>query len=104
MHSLMAGDSVLVLAVLAFTAFLLLAEGIYLLWRSSKGAEAVRLRTRLRSLAVSTDRSAQAQVLKLRMLSDLPAVERILQQMPRMRANSSIDSLKDSILSLENAA
>lgn len=85
MQSILGGNSVLVLAVLAFTAFLLMAEGIYLLWRSSKGAEATRLKSRLRALAISADRSNQAQVLKLRMLSDLPAVERVLQQMPRMR-------------------
>lgn len=85
MQSILTGDSALVLAVLAFTAFLLLAEGIYLLWRSSKGAEATRLKNRLRSLSASTDRSGQSQVLKLRMLSELPAVERVLQGMPRMR-------------------
>lgn len=85
MQSILAGNNVLVLAVLAFTAFLLMVEGIYLLWRSSRGAEATRLKTRLQALAASTDRSAQSQVLKLRMLSELPAVERVLQQMPRMR-------------------
>jgi len=85
MPSILAGNNVFVLAVLAFTAFLLLAEGLYLLWRSSKGAEATRLKKRLGALAGSLDRSSQSHVLKLRMLSELPAFERVLQRVPRMQ-------------------
>ncbi|MBK0394013.1 type II secretion system F family protein [Ramlibacter algicola] len=75
----------LVLVVLAFTATLLLIESLYLLWRSSRGAEATRLKRRLASLAATRDRSGQSQLLKQRMLSELPAFERTLQRMPRMR-------------------
>ncbi|NUO72421.1 MAG: type II secretion system F family protein [Frateuria sp.] len=85
MQSLFAGNNILVFAILAFTAFLLLTESLYLLWRSSKGAEATRLKSRLQALTASSDRSSQSQVLKLRMLSELPSVERVLRRMPRMR-------------------
>jgi tight adherence protein B len=79
-----ANNEFLVLLVLAFTATLLLIESVYLLWKSSKGAEATRLKKRLSSLSATADLSGQSQVLRQRMLSELPAFERTLQRMPRM--------------------
>jgi len=85
MQVISGSNNFLVLFVLAFTALLLLAEALYLLWRSSRGAEATRLKKRLVALAASPDRTGQAQLLKSRLLSELPAVQRTLQRMPRMR-------------------
>jgi tight adherence protein B len=85
MPSIASGDGILVLSVLTFTAILLLAEGLYLLWKSRRGAEATRLKKRLVSLSATSDHSGQSHVLKLRMLSELPAFERMLQRMPRIR-------------------
>ena len=81
----LAGNSFLLLAVLVFVAVLLLLESLYLMWRSYKGPEAMKLKTRLHALSATHDRTAQTQLLRQRMLSELPMMERLLQSMPRMR-------------------
>jgi len=80
------GNSFLVLAVLVFVAVLLLLEGLYLIWRSHRGPEAKKLQTRLHALSATGDRTGRTQLLRERMLSELPAIERFLQSLPRMRA------------------
>lgn len=80
------GNSFLVLCVLVFVACLLLFESLYVLWRSSRGPEAVKLRSRLHALSATHDRTAETRLLRQRMLSELPTVERYLQSMPRVRA------------------
>ncbi|MEP6875229.1 MAG: type II secretion system F family protein [Burkholderiales bacterium] len=77
------GNAFLIISVLVFVAVLLLLEGIYLIWRSYKGPEAKKIEKRLRALSASVDKSAQAQVLKQRMLSEVPALERLLLSLPR---------------------
>ena len=79
-------NNFLILAVLVFVAVLLLLEGLYMLWRSHKGPEATKFKKRLRALSASSDRTAQTQLLKQRMLSDMPVFDRILQSVPRMHA------------------
>jgi tight adherence protein B len=68
----------LILSVLVFVAVLLLLEGAYLLWKSYKGPEAKQIANRLRALSASRDNSAQTQLLKQRMLSEVPLIERFL--------------------------
>lgn len=80
------GNSFLVLCVLVFVACLLLFESMYVLWRSSRGPEAVKLKSRLHALSATHDRTAETRLLRQRMLSELPTVERYLQSMPRVRA------------------
>jgi tight adherence protein B len=80
------GNSFIVVAVLVFIAVLLLLEGLYVIWQSHRGPEAVKLRTRLQALSATRDRSPQTQLLRQRMLSELPVMERYLQSMPRMRS------------------
>jgi tight adherence protein B len=63
---------------------LLLLEGLYLLWRTHRGPEARRLARRLRTLSASRDGTLQTQLLRQRMLSELPVLERALQRLPRM--------------------
>ena len=60
---------------------LLLLEGAYLLWQSYKSPQAQKIQARLRALSASRDNSQQTQLLKQRMLSEVPAIERALLQM-----------------------
>lgn len=78
-------NSFLVLLVLVFIAMLLLLEGLYLMWRAHKGPEAKKLQSRLHALSASRDRSTQTQVLKQRMLGELPMIDRMLESVPRIR-------------------
>jgi tight adherence protein B len=77
------GNVFLIISVLVFVAVLLLLEGLYLIWRSYKGPEAKEIEKRLRALSASIDTTAQAQLLKQRMLSEVPALERLLLNLPR---------------------
>lgn len=77
------GNVFLMISVLVFIAVLLLLEGAYLLWKSYKGPEAKKIENRLRALSASRDNSKQTQLLKQRMLSDVPAIERFLLSMSR---------------------
>jgi tight adherence protein B len=72
-----------VMLVLVFIAMLLLLEGAYLMWQSHRGKQAKKIGQRLRSFSNQSRRGAQAQVLKDRMLSDVPAFERWLSSIPR---------------------
>jgi tight adherence protein B len=86
MLSSLVGNSFLVMLVLVFVALLLLLEGLYLMWRSHRGPEATKLQTRLHALSAVRDRTSQTRLLRQRMLSELPAMERLLQSVPRVRA------------------
>ena len=77
------GNAFMVISVLVFIAVLLLLEGAYLLWKSYKGPEAKKIQARLRALSASLDNSKQSQLVKQRMLSDVPAIERFLLGMSR---------------------
>lgn len=84
-------DSLLIMSVLIFVAVLLAIEGMVALWQSKRGPAARRLEQRLSALSASLDTSGRARLLKQRMLSDLPAIERLLLRMPR------VDRLQRSI-------
>jgi tight adherence protein B len=90
MLSALFGNSYLVMVVLVFVAVVLLLESLYVMWRSYHGPEATKLQTRLHALSATRDRSPQTQLLRERMLSELPAVERLLQRVPRMRGLDKI--------------
>ena len=77
------GNAFLIMSILVFLAVLLLLEGAYLFWKSYKGPEAKKIQSRLRTLSASLDNSKQSQLLKQRMLSEVPAIERILLNMSR---------------------
>ncbi|WP_334189102.1 type II secretion system F family protein [Noviherbaspirillum sp.] len=72
-----------IISLLIFFAVMLLLEGVYLFWKSYKGAAAKRVGDRLRALSASRDRSKRAQLLKQRMLSEVPMLERLLLRLPR---------------------
>ncbi|MDP3618948.1 MAG: type II secretion system F family protein [Ramlibacter sp.] len=80
------GNSFLVITVLVFVAFLLLFETLYFLWRDARGPSAMKLRSRIEALNASRDHSGQTRIVRQRVLSELPTLERYLQSVPRMRA------------------
>jgi tight adherence protein B len=76
----------LVFGVFLFIAVVLLVEGAYLMWNTSKGPEAKRIARRLRLMSAGTSLAGEeVSILKSRMLSESPAVERLLLQVPRVR-------------------
>ena len=80
------GNSFLILSVLVFVAVLLLLEALYVTWQSYRGPEATKLQSRLQALSSTRDHTRQTQLLKQRMLSEMPLLERYVQTIPRLRA------------------
>lgn len=80
-----AGNSFLVLVVLVFVTLLLFMEFLHSVWRSRRGRDAVKLNTRLRVLGAMHNRTQQSKIVRERLLSDLPVLERLLARMPRLR-------------------
>ncbi len=78
-------NSFLILAVLVFVAVLLLLEALYVMWRAYRGPEATKLQSRLQALSSTRDHTQQTQLLKQRMLSEMPMLERYIQSIPRIR-------------------
>src|SRR6476469_8260214 len=78
------GNSYLIVLVLVFVAVVLLLESIYVTWRAHRGPDAMKMKSRLHALSATRDRSAQTLLLRQRMLSELPPMERFLQRLPRL--------------------
>lgn len=79
----MDGNFFLILSTLVFVAVMLLLEGLYLMWKAYRGPEAKKMESRLRNLSAARDNSAQAVLLRERMMSELPFLDRILYSLPR---------------------
>ncbi len=74
-------------ATLIFLAVVLLVEGAYLVWNSSKGPEAERIARRLRVMSAGSHGGEQnISIIKDRLLSKTPMMQRVLLQMPRVGA------------------
>jgi tight adherence protein B len=73
----------LMLSVLVFVAVVLLLEGLYLMWRGYRGPAATKVAQRLQALSAAADGSAQSGLLRQRMMSELPPLERLLLRLPR---------------------
>lgn len=69
--------------VLAFVAVVLLLEGVYLTWNAYKGPEAVRIEKRLQAISAGWH-GAESNLVKQRLLSNSPTLERLLMQIPRI--------------------
>lgn len=80
----MDGNFFLILSVLVFVAVMLMLEGLYMMWNSYKGPQAKKITRRLQALSASSDESMQAKLLRQRMMSELPFMERFLYNLPRM--------------------
>lgn len=73
-----------VFVIAGFFAVVLFLEGIYLTWNAYLGPEARRIERRLQAISAGGNDIVQAPILKKRMLSDVPAIERLLLQIPRI--------------------
>jgi tight adherence protein B len=69
---------------LAFLAVVLLLEGSYLTWRSRQGPEAKRLKKRLQEISAGWNDAATTSLLKQRLLSNSPPLQKLLMQFPRI--------------------
>lgn len=69
-----------------FVAIVLLLEGLYSLWNSYKGPEAVRIEKRLQAISAGWEDSTGHNLVKQRLLSDSPALERKLMEIPRIHS------------------
>lgn len=69
--------------ILGFLAVVLFLEGSYLAWNAYKGPEAQRIAKRLRAMSGGLGSEASSLV-KQRLLSQSPALERLLLQIPRV--------------------
>lgn len=77
------GNVFIIISVLVFVAVLLLLEGLYLMWKSYKGPGAKKVDKRLRALSAAHDASDQARLIKERLMSEVPALQRLLLKAPR---------------------
>ncbi|MFC5475287.1 type II secretion system F family protein [Paraherbaspirillum soli] len=74
-------------AVAIFIAVVLLVEGLYVSWNSSRGPEAKRIARRLRIMSAGAQSGQEdVSILKKRLLSDAPAMQRLLQQFVRLHS------------------
>jgi len=71
--------------VCGFLAVVLAVEGLYFVWDGYRGPQAKRIERRLRTVSAGAGAGAQTLVLKRRVLSELPAMDRVLMQIPRSR-------------------
>lgn len=72
--------------LLAFIAIVLFLEGAYFLWNAYKGPEAVRIEKRLQAISAGSRASRETNLIKQRLLSDSPVLERLLLQVPRIHS------------------
>lgn len=71
-------------AILGFLAIVLFLEGAYLAWNAYKGPEARRIERRLRALSAGEGGARELSIVKKRLLSETPTMERLLLQIPRV--------------------
>jgi tight adherence protein B len=67
---------------------MLLLESAYIAWRGQHGPQARKVQSRLRVLSSTHDGSAQTQLIKQRLVDELPAVQRQLQLLRLQRLDS----------------
>ena len=79
-------DLYYVWVVLGFLATVLFIEGLYLTWNAYRGPEALRIERRLRTISAGGESLDQAPLLKKRVLSEVPSLDRMLLALPRIHA------------------
>ncbi len=73
--------------VAIFIAVVLLIEGVFVTWNSSRGPAAKRISRRLQVMSAGSHAGqASVSILKKRMLSESPGLQRLLLQAPRVHA------------------
>lgn len=88
-------------AICAFVAVVLFLEGLYLLWSASRSPEAKKIERRLQVLAAGAMDRDEASIIKERLLSEVPEIQRLLGRVPRLRQFDRL--LEQSGLSLSVA-
>ena len=72
-------------AILLFAAVIFMIEGSFMWWSSTRGGEAKRIERRLKLMSAGAHGSnEQLPIFKQRFLSESPAMERLLLQVPRI--------------------
>lgn len=71
--------------VFGFLAVVLLLEGGFVWWNDTRSPEVQRVQRRLRTMAVGEHGSADVTLLKQRLLSTIPGVQRVLMQIPNVQ-------------------
>jgi len=80
-----------VITLLVFISAVLLFEGVYLIWRSRRGKDVVRVQQRLERLPRARAAEAQRTVLKERKLSAVSSLERLMRSLaPALRLEQRI--------------
>jgi len=72
--------------LIAFIAIVLFLEGAYLTWNAYKGPEAVRIEKRLQAISAGSQISKETSLVKQRLLSESPTLEKLLLQAPRIHS------------------
>lgn len=70
--------------ICAFLAVVLALEGVLLIWNTYRGPEAKRIEQRLRAMAGGETGTNATLLLRKRVLSEMPTMQRLLQQIPRV--------------------
>ena len=83
MFHTMGNYSFLIILALALVSLLLLILAGWQIWQSYKGPGVRKIEKRLQALAAAGDDSPQSQLLKERLLSQVPRLEQLLLRMPR---------------------
>ncbi|MDO9279768.1 MAG: type II secretion system F family protein [Polaromonas sp.] len=83
MFQAMGNYSFLIILALALASLLLLILAGWQIWQSYKGPGVRKIEKRLQALSAAGDDSAQSQLLKERLLSQVPRLEQLLLRMPR---------------------
>lgn len=86
--------------VAAFFAVVLLLEGLYQLWNASHGPEIKRINQRIQAMSASGYEGRSALLAKERLLSETPAVEKILMGIPRIHGLDRLIEQSGSTLSV----
>ncbi|MES2117763.1 MAG: type II secretion system F family protein [Pseudomonadota bacterium] len=80
-----------IFGILIFVAVVLGIEALYLAWNGTKGPEAERVARRLRTMSAGAHLGQQSNsMIKQRLLSESPALQRLLLELPRI---SQVDRL-----------
>ena len=70
--------------IFGFLAVFLLLEGLYLFWTDAKSPEVKRIQRRLRLVTGEDEGKVEATLLKQRLLSDTPELQRLLLRLPQV--------------------
>lgn len=84
MTQLFGNSFVPIFALVAFVAVTLFVASLFMVWDSYKGPDAKRIGQRLLALSASSHTSSASSVLRDRLLSELPVMERFMLRFPRL--------------------